>query len=139
MNIKDITISSLRNQISIVLQDTFLFNGSVADNIAYGSRDASFIGERGVKLAVLRNTPILILDEATASVDVETEAEIQKAIGELAGTRTIIVIAHRLSTVKQADNILVLKDGEIVESGTHDELIKQDGLYKYLCEVQFGI
>jgi len=89
--------------------------------------------------AVLRNTPILILDEATASVDVETEAEIQKAIGELAGTRTIIVIAHRLSTVKQADNILVLKDGEIVESGTHDELIKQDGLYKYLCEVQFGI
>jgi len=172
------TIISLmaRFQISIVLQDIFLFNGSVADNIAYGTREASFedivkaakiarahefimqlpegydtvIGERGVKLsggqkqrlsiarAVLRNTPILILDEATASVDVETEEEIQQAIGELAGTRTIIVIAHRLSTVKQADNILVLKDGEIVESGTHEELVKQGGLYRYLCEVQFG-
>lgn len=176
MNIKDITVASLRSQISIVLQDIFLFNGSVADNIAYGTREASFedivkaakiarahefimqlpegydtvIGERGVKLsggqkqrlsiarAVLRNTPILILDEATASVDVETEEEIQQAIGELAGTRTIIVIAHRLSTVKQADNILVLKDGEIVESGTHEELVKQGGLYRYLCEVQFG-
>lgn len=175
-NIKDITVASLRNQISIVLQDIFLFNGSVADNIAYGSKEASFediakaakaarahefieqlpegydtvIGERGVKLsggqkqrlsiarAILRNTPILILDEATASVDVETEAEIQQAIGELAGSRTIIVIAHRLSTVKQADNILVLKDGEIVESGTHEELAKRDGLYKHLCEVQFG-
>lgn len=176
MNIKDITVASLRNQISMVLQDIFLFNGTVADNIAYGSRDASFedivkaakiarahefitqmpegydtvIGERGVKLsggqkqrlsiarAVLRNTPVLILDEATASVDVETETQIQQAIGELAGSRTIIVIAHRLSTVKQADNILVLKEGEIVESGTHEELIKQNGLYRHLCEVQFG-
>jgi ABC-type multidrug transport system fused ATPase/permease subunit len=160
----------------MVLQDVFLFNGTVADNIAYGSREASFedivkaakiarahefitqmpegydtvIGERGVKLsggqkqrlsiarAVLRNTPILILDEATASVDVETETQIQQAIGELAGSRTIIVIAHRLSTVKQADNILVLKEGEIVEAGTHKELVKQNGLYRHLCEVQFG-
>jgi ATP-binding cassette subfamily B protein len=175
-NIKDVTVASLRNQISIVLQDVFLFNGTVADNIAYGSRDDSFedivkaakiarahefitemsegydtvIGERGVKLsggqkqrlsiarAVLRDTPILILDEATASVDVETETQIQQAIGELAGSRTIIVIAHRLSTVKQADNILVLKEGEIVESGTHEELIKRNGLYRHLCEVQFG-
>jgi ATP-binding cassette subfamily B protein len=176
INLKDMTISSLRNQISIVLQDIFLFNGSIAENIAYGSMEASFddivmaakiarahdfisnmpegydtvIGERGVKLsggqkqrlsiarAVLRNTPILILDEATASVDVQTEIEIQQAIQELAGSRTIIVIAHRLSTVKQADQILVLKEGEIVESGTHEQLIKQEGLYSQLCEVQFG-
>lgn len=176
INLKDITVASLRNQISIVLQDIFLFNGSVADNIAYGSKEASIddivkaatiarahdfiselpegydtvIGERGIKLsggqkqrlsiarAVLRNTPILILDEATASVDVQTEIQIQQAIQELAGSRTIIVIAHRLSTVKQADQILVLKEGEIVESGTHEELVKQEGLYSQLCEVQFG-
>ncbi|OPZ90724.1 MAG: putative ABC transporter ATP-binding protein [Firmicutes bacterium ADurb.Bin419] len=175
-DLKDITVSSLRNQISIVLQDIFLFNGSVAENIAYGSKEASVddiikaakiarahdfiselpegydtvIGERGVKLsggqkqrlsiarAVLRNTPILILDEATASVDVQTETEIQQAIQELAGSRTIIVIAHRLSTVRQADQILVLKDGEIVETGTHEELVNMDGLYRELCEIQFG-
>lgn len=174
-DLKNITLSSLRNQISIVLQDIFLFNGTVADNIAYGSKAASkediiraakiaraheFIselplgydtvtGERGVKLsggqkqrlsiarAVLRNTPILILDEATASVDVETEAKIQQAIQELAGSRTIIVIAHRLSTVKRADNILVVEEGGISESGTHDELLGKNGLYKKLCDVQF--
>lgn len=109
------------------------------------------IGERGVKLsggqkqrlsiarAVLRNTPILILDEATASVDVETEAKIQQSIQELAGTRTIIVIAHRLSTVKRADNIIVIQEGKIAESGTHNELIEFNGLYKQLCDVQFQI
>lgn len=174
-DLRCLTLSSLRNQISIVLQDVFLFNGSVADNIAYGSKSASMediikaaqivkahdfiselpegyetvIGERGVKLsggqkqrlsiarAVLRNTPILILDEATASVDVETEAKIQQAIQELAGSRTIIVIAHRLSTVKRADKILVIKEGQIVESGSHEALIKENGLYKQLCDVQF--
>ena len=175
-NIKDVTVASLRNQISIVLQDVFLFNGSVADNIAYGSRNTSFeevvraakiarahefikempegydtlIGERGVRLsegqkqrlsiarAILRDTPILILDEATASVDVETERQIQQAIGELAGNCTIIVIAHRLSTVKKADKILVLKDGEIVERGTHSQLLELDGLYRQLCKVQYS-
>lgn len=174
-NLKDITIASLRDNISIVLQDIFLFNGSVAENIAYGAKKATiediidaakiakahdfiselpdgydtYIGERGVKLsggqkqrlsiarAVLRNTPILILDEATASVDVETELKIQQAIQELAGTRTIIVIAHRLSTVKRADKILVLEEGKIVEEGTHQELLGRDGLYKHLCDVQF--
>ncbi|NLD50842.1 MAG: ATP-binding cassette domain-containing protein, partial [Clostridiaceae bacterium] len=109
----------------------------------------TIIGERGVKLsggqkqrlsiarAVLRNTPILILDEATAAVDVHTEMQIQQAIQELAGSRTVIVIAHRLSTVKQADRILVLKEGEIIESGTHEELLELNGLYRQLCTVQF--
>ena len=175
IDLKDVTMTSLRNQISIVLQDIFLFNGSVAENIAYGSKSASMeeitraaniarahefisdmpqgydtvIGERGVKLsggqkqrlsiarAVLRNTPILIFDEATASVDVETEAEIQQAIQELAQSRTILVVAHRLSTVKRADNIFVFREGKIVEEGNHDELLKLNGLYKQLCDIQF--
>ncbi len=174
-DLKGLTLSSLRSQISIVLQDIFLFNGTVADNIAYGSKEATkddiiraavtarahefimempegydtIIGERGVKLsggqkqrlsiarAVLRNTPILILDEATAAVDVETEAKIQQAIQELAENRTIIVVAHRLSTVKKADTILVIQDGKILESGNHSELLAYNGVYKQLCEIQF--
>jgi len=175
-DLREITLSSLRNQISIVLQDIFLFNGSVAENIAYGSKEATMdeivqaaktarahefiselpegydtvIGERGVKLsggqkqrlsiarAVLRNTPILIFDEATAAVDVETEAKIQQAIQELAENRTIIVVAHRLSTVKRADTILVIENGKIAESGNHSELIAYNGVYKQLCEIQFN-
>lgn len=174
-DLKDITLSSLRNQISIVLQDIFLFNGSVADNIAYGCKEATMdeiihaakiarahefiaempegydtvIGERGVKLsggqkqrlsiarAVLRNAPILIFDEATAAVDVETEEKIQQAIQELAESRTIIVVAHRLSTVKRADKILVIHNGKIVESGNHSELLAYNGVYKQLCDIQF--
>lgn len=174
-DLKDVTMASLRSQISIVLQDIFLFNGTVAENIAYGSKSASLedivkaaniarahgfisempqgydtvIGERGVKLsggqkqrlsiarAVLRDAPILIFDEATASVDVETEAEIQQAIQELAQSRTILIVAHRLSTVKRADNILVFREGKIAEEGSHDELLKLNGLYKQLCDIQF--
>ena len=168
-------MSSLRSQISIVHQGIFLFNGTVDENIAYGSKDASMediiraaktarahefimempegydtvIGERGLKLsggqkqrlsiarAVLRNTPILILDEATAAVDVETEAKIQQAIQELTENRTIIVVAHRLSTVKKADTILVIEDGRIVESGNHNELYAYNGVYRHLCDIQF--
>lgn len=221
VDIKDASLASLRSNISMVLQDVFLFNGTIAENIAYGLsgvegdefrklitkrgaldvsgvsdklsnvilpnpatdkitsssvvkldmekiREAAkiahadefitampngydtMIGERGVRLsggqkqriaiarAVLRQTPILILDEATSAVDNETEAEIQAAIENLAGSRTIIVIAHRLSTVMRADNILVLEDGKIVEAGKHEELLEKGGLYSKLCKVRYG-
>ncbi len=172
-DIRGVTLHSLREQMSMVLQDVFLFNGTIADNIAYGAHEASreqivaaaqaaradgfirempngydtVVGERGVRLsggqkqriaiarAVLRDAPILILDEATS--DTETEAEIQAAIEQLAGKRTMIVIAHRLSTVIRADQILVLENGSIVERGRHADLIQRDGLYSKLSRVQF--
>jgi len=174
IDIKDITLSSLRENISIVLQDVFLFNGTVAENISYGVKNAGMddivkaakianaheficemedgydtvIGERGIKLsggqkqrlsiarAVLRDTPILILDEATASVDMKTEKLIHKAIDSVIQNRTTIMIAHRLSSIRKADNIIVLDEGKIAEIGTHDELMKTGGIYKRLCEIQ---
>jgi len=173
-DLRDITLDSLRRNISIVMQDTFLFNGTIEENIAFAKPDARFeeiessariarihddimempeqyqtqVGERGVKLsggqkqriaiarAVLCQAPILILDEATASVDVRTEAQIQQAINDIAGTRTIVTIAHRLSTVRNADVILVFEKGRIVQSGSHTELIGKEGLYQRLCSVQ---
>jgi ATP-binding cassette subfamily B protein len=173
-DIRDITLESLRKNISLVLQDTFLFNGSIAENIAFAAPEATFeeieaaakiarihgdilgmpdgyetqVGERGVKLsggqkqriaiarAMLCKAPVLILDEATASVDVETEAHIRQAINEIAGTKTIIAIAHRLSTVRNADVIYVFEDGRIVQKGNHDELIAVDGVYRRMCLVQ---
>lgn len=172
-DIRDITIKSLRNNISLVSQDVFLFNGTIYDNIAFGNPKASreeiikaattarvsdfvdkmpdgyetVIGERGVRLsggqkqriaiarAVLKDSPVLILDEATSAVDNETEALIQQAIDELSKTRTVVVIAHRLSTVMKADNIIVLEKGKIVEQGNHNELLALGGIYAKLCNV----
>jgi len=173
-DIKTVTLESLRHNISPVLQDTFLFNGSIAENIGYARPDATQeeieaaakaahihedilhmpqqyetqVGERGLRLsggqkqrvaiarAILRTSPIIVLDEATASVDVATERQIQKAIGELAGKRTIIAIAHRLSTIMNADLILVINDGEIVERGTHAELMDKKGVYYNMQKAQ---
>ncbi len=173
-DINDITIESLRQNISPVLQDTFLFNGSIAENIGYAVPEATLdeikeaamaanihddilempdgydtlVGERGLRLsggqkqrvsiarAILRKSPVIILDEATASVDVETERQIQKAVAGIAGSRTIIAIAHRLSTIRNADMILVIEDGKIKESGTHDELVKLGGSYARMAGIQ---
>jgi len=170
----DYTLDSLRQQISIVLQDVFLFYGTVRENLLFGRPNAdeaemiaaakaanahdfiadlpdgydTLIGERGVKLsggqkqrlsiarAILKDAPILILDEATSSVDTETEQLIQQAFERLMQGRTTIIIAHRLSTIRNADKIVVLEDKSIREMGTHEELIRMGGLYKRLYTVQ---
>ena len=175
-DIRDVTIESLRKNISPVLQDTFLFNGTIAENIGYAVPEASMeeireaakaanihedimampdgydtqVGERGLRLsggqkqrvaiarAILRKSPIIILDEATASVDVETERQIRKAVNDMAGTRTIIAIAHRLSTIRNADQILMIEEGRITERGTHSELTALGGSYARMNSIQEG-
>ena len=172
--IKDISLQALRSQIGVVLQEPFLFNGTIAENIGYGKPDASVdeiigaaraanahefiirmpdgydttVGERGARVsggerqrlsiarAILHDPAILILDEATASVDTETEKEIQEAISRLIAGRTTFAIAHRLSTLRNANRLMVLEHGKLAEIGTHDELLEQRGTYHRLVEMQ---
>ncbi|PRQ08322.1 ABC transporter ATP-binding protein [Enhygromyxa salina] len=176
IDVRELELTSLRRAIGLVSQDVFLFHGSVRDNIAYGSFDASLdavvaaakaaeahafimalpdgydtiVGERGQKLsggqrqrvsiarALLLDPPVLILDEATSSVDNETEAAIQRSLERITQGRTTIVIAHRLSTIRRADQTFVLEQGRIVEHGRHDELVAQAGIYASLWRVQTG-
>jgi ATP-binding cassette, subfamily B, bacterial len=174
-DVRDVTLDSLRRQIGIVLQEPFLFHGTITENIAYGCPDAAMedviraakaanahdfilrfpdgydtmVGERGARLsggerqrisiarAILKNPRILILDEATSSVDTETEALIREAIDRLVHGRTTFAIAHRLSTLQHASQLLVLEKGRLVESGTHAELLsKEDGVFRRLVDVQ---
>jgi len=175
-NLRDLRMEDLRHAIGLVSQDVFLFHGTVSENIAYGTFNATreeiveaakiaeahefimslpqgydtIVGERGQKLsggqrqrisiarAILKNPPVLVLDEATSSVDNETEAAIQRSLEKIAVGRTTIVIAHRLSTVRNADRIFVLENGTLKEQGKHEDLSAGDGIYATLWRVQMG-
>ena len=174
-NLCDVSLDSLKKNLAFVDQETFLFSGSIRDNIRYGMLDAddqavaeaarqayadefinklpggydTTIGDRGIRLsggqrqrlcvarALLKDAPILILDEATSALDTESEAMVQKALVNLMKNRTTLVIAHRLSTIMHADRIIVLDQGRVVETGTHQELLAQNGFYRNLYDMQF--
>ncbi|WP_054940311.1 ABC transporter ATP-binding protein [Paenibacillus ihuae] len=174
-NIRDFTLESLRSQIGLVTQDTYLFNGTIRENLLYACPEAgeteiieacrsayihdfimglpegydTVVGNRGIKLSggekqrisiarvLLKNPPVIIMDEATSSLDTVSEFYIQQAMHVLLRNKTSIVIAHRLSTIMAADQILVVKDGAIVEEGTHEALLEQSGVYKDLYDKQF--
>lgn len=176
VNIRDMNRKELRSILGMVLQDTWLFNGTIAENIAYGYEDASMeeiigaakaaridhfirtlpqgyqtilddeltgisVGQKQlmtIARVILANPAILILDEATSSVDTRTEVEIQKAMNHLMKGRTSFVIAHRLSTIRDADLILVMREGTIIEQGTHEELLARNGFYAELYQSQFA-
>jgi subfamily B ATP-binding cassette protein MsbA len=175
-DLRDLTLPSLRRQLGIVTQETFLFHDTVRNNIAYGQAgvgDAAVraaaeaahahefvarlphgydtvIGERGVTLsggerqrlaiarALLKDPPILLLDEATSALDTESERLVQAALERLMRDRTVLVIAHRLSTIQHADRIVVIERGKVLASGTHQQLMDQDGLYRRLYQLQFA-
>ncbi len=176
-DIRDYDVHSLRDRIGIVTQETFLFNATVFENIAYGRLNATLeevkkaaeaafadefvkllpqgystvIGERGVTLsggqrqrlsiarALLKNPPILILDEATSQLDTESERQVQTALERLMSGRTVFAIAHRLSTIQNADKILVLDQGRLIQSGTNETLLREGGIYKRLYDLQFNV
>ncbi|MEM1280156.1 MAG: ATP-binding cassette domain-containing protein, partial [Cyanobacteria bacterium P01_H01_bin.152] len=177
VDVRELATGDLRRAIGLVSQDVFLFHGTVAENIAYGTFEANreaitqaarmaeaddfiqqlpqgydtVVGERGQKLsggqrqrlaiarAILKNPPILVLDEATSAVDNETEAAIQRSLDKITQNRTTIAIAHRLSTIRNADRIYVMAQGQLVEWGTHEALLERDDVYAGLWRVQMGL
>jgi subfamily B ATP-binding cassette protein MsbA len=174
-NVRHVTLDSLRRATALVTQDPFLFDDTIANNIAYGSPQADAeaiaqaakqaaahefisdmpegyetrVGESGIRLsggqkqriaiarAMLKNAPILLLDEATSALDTASEQKVQTALNKLMQGRTSLVIAHRLSTIMHADRIYVMAEGQVAESGTHDELLAADGVYADLYHKQF--
>ena len=141
--IGEITRENVHDIFGMVLQDTWLFEGSVRENLTYGKLDDTVAISAGQKQlltiarAMTEDAPMLILDEATSSVDTRTEIQIQKTMNVLTEGRTNFVIVHRLSTIRDADMIIYMKDGDIKEIGTHDELISQNGMYAELYNSQF--
>ena len=176
IDLREMKLSEIRKQISLVSQDVYLFHGTISENIAYGNDDfdiqeieeaslsaqlhefvqtlpdgyQTVVGERGIRLsggqrqrlsiarAILKNSPVMIFDEATSSVDTETEREIQANLASITKGKTALVIAHRLSTIRHADRILVIRDGKVAEEGHHDDLVLLNGTYADLWHIQSG-